>query len=115
MKKGACKLMIAGAAMICAVQFSACKGKQSSTKTDTTVVAADTPVTKAEPVTIAADDELTKGAKDATKDFPGVTATVENGEITLTGDITRDKLPTLMQSLSSLHAKKINNKLTITK
>jgi hypothetical protein len=111
MKKGAFKLMIAGAAMICAVQFSACKGKQSSTKTDTTVVAADTP----EPVTIAADNELTKGAKDATKDFPGVTATVENGEITLTGDITRDKLPTLMQSLSSLHAKKINNKLTITK
>lgn len=56
---------------------------------------------------------LEKGVKDATKDFPGVTATVNNGEITLTGNIKRSDLAKLMQSLNSLNPAKINNQLTI--
>lgn len=115
MKKNAFKLMVATAFLSFAIQFSSCKGKNSESTTDTTVKAADTTTTAAAPVTIAADDDLTKGVKDATKDFPGVTAEVKDGEINLTGDITRDKLPTLMQSLSTLHPKKINNSLTIKK
>ncbi len=65
------------------------------------------------PVEIAADDPLIKGAADATKDFPGVKAEVKDGVITLTGEIKRSSLPTLMQSLNTLKPKKIENKLTI--
>jgi osmotically-inducible protein OsmY len=56
---------------------------------------------------------LSSGVRDATKDFPGVNATVNNGEVTLTGNIKRDRLPTLMQSVQSLHPRKVNNNLTV--
>jgi hyperosmotically inducible periplasmic protein len=62
---------------------------------------------------MGSDSSLHAGVIDATKDFPGVTATVTDGEITLTGNIKRTQLPTLMQSLNSLNPKKINNNLTI--
>ena len=92
--------------------FSSCKGKsKDTTGTDTSVV---TPAPAAPaPVEISGDDAITTGVKDATKDYPGVNATVNNGEITLTGSIERSKLPNLMQSLNSLRPKKINNQLTI--
>ncbi|TCC91657.1 hypothetical protein EZ428_07810 [Pedobacter frigiditerrae] len=93
-----------------AITFQSCKGKNKDTKD--AIVNIDSPATA--PVQIAIDDELTNKAKDAIKDFNGVSATVANGEITLTGNIKRDKLQTLMQTINALHAKKINNKLTIT-
>lgn len=65
------------------------------------------------PVVTVPDSTLTKGVADATKDFPTVTATVNQGEITLTGKIKRDDLDRLMQSLNTLNATKINNQLTI--
>jgi hypothetical protein len=65
------------------------------------------------PVTIAADDALVKGVADATKDFKDVKATVNDGVITLTGEIKRSDLKTLMQSLNTLKPKKIDNKLVI--
>ena len=65
------------------------------------------------PVVIAPDDPLTKGVTDAVKDYPGVSATVKDGEITLTGDIKRASLQKLMMSLHSLKPRKINNQLTI--
>jgi hyperosmotically inducible periplasmic protein len=65
------------------------------------------------PVEVAADDPLTKGVADATKDFAGVTATVNDGVITLTGDLKRTDLPRLMKSLNTLKPKKIENKLTL--
>ena len=94
------------------LSFTSCKGKKDTTATaDTT---ATTPIQSAPaPVQISGDDSLTTGAKDATKDYPGVKATVNNGEITLTGEIQRSRLQGLMQSLHSLRPKKINNQLTI--
>ncbi|MEO6818548.1 MAG: BON domain-containing protein [Ginsengibacter sp.] len=71
-----------------------------------------TPVVVAPPV-MSPDANLTQGVTDATKDFPGVTAMVNNGEITLTGTIKKADLPKLMQSLQSLNPTKINNQLTI--
>ncbi|MEO6682446.1 MAG: BON domain-containing protein [Ginsengibacter sp.] len=56
---------------------------------------------------------LDQGVMDATKDFPSVNATVNNGEITLTGTLNRSDLPKLMQSLNSLNPSKINNNLTL--
>ena len=91
--------------------ITSCKNKKAETP-DTTTTTTTTVDTTA-PVQINTDDELTRGVKDATKDFPGVTATVANGEVTLTGTIKRDRLPTLMQSIQALHPKKVNNNLTI--
>lgn len=66
------------------------------------------------PPTVDMNNEaLIQGVTDATKDFPTVTATVNNGEVTLTGTIERDDLQTLMQSLNALNPTKINNQLTI--
>lgn len=78
---------------------------------NSTVAAAPAPAPA--PVVVAAIDSLTKGVTDATKDFPGVKAEVADGVITLTGDIKRSSLPTLMKSLNTLKPKKIENKLTI--
>ena len=65
------------------------------------------------PVEITVDDPLAKALVDATKDFPTVKATVKDGVITLTGEIKKASLPTLMMVLNSLNPKKIENKLTI--
>lgn len=97
---------------VAGTQLTACKSKKTNTP-DTTVVTDTTTTTHTDPVTIAPDDSLTTGVRDATKDYPGVTASVNNGEITLAGTIKRNRLSGLMQSLYSLHPKKVNNNLTI--
>ena len=51
-------------------------------------------------------DSLTKGVADATKDFPGITATVADGVITVTGEIEKSKVQTLKASLDALNPKK---------
>ncbi len=101
--------------VLSALQFANCKSKEDNSATTTTTTV-DTTVTMAPPpapVEIAADTALETGLRDATKEFPDVKATTEDGEVTLTGNIERDQLPTLMQSINSLHPKKINNNLTI--
>ncbi len=98
------------AVTLSASQFTACKSKNAENQTQTTTT---TDNTSTAPVEISTDDELTKGVKDATKDFPTVNATVNDGEVTLTGTIERDRLPTLMQSIQGLHPKKVNNNLTV--
>jgi outer membrane receptor for ferrienterochelin and colicin len=96
------------------VQSCGDKKKKTETTTTTTTTTTDNNAgTTTAPVTVSGDEDLRRGVTDATKDFPGVTATVTNGEINLTGTIQRDRLPTLMQSLSSLQAKRINNNLTL--
>lgn len=65
------------------------------------------------PVVIAEDPILTKNVADATKDFPTVKAEVKDGVVLLTGEIKKASLITLMQHLSALKPKKIDNKLTV--
>lgn len=71
------------------------------------------PAPAAATVEVSADDPISKGLTDATKDFPGVQATVTQGVVTLTGEIKRSQLPTLMKSINTLNPKKIENKLTL--
>ena len=98
-------LFIAGS-----IQLTACKNKSK----DTTPVNTDTVQTQnTAPVEISSDDSLATGLRDATKDYPGVNATVNNGEVTLTGTIKRERLQDLMQSIHALNPKKVNNNLTI--
>lgn len=65
------------------------------------------------PPVITADDPLMSAVADATKDHPTVTATVNDGVVTLTGTIEKSKLQGLMQTLNSLQPKKIDNQLTV--
>ena len=118
MKHLTCKTLLLGAALISGTFFNSCKNKAKESDSTTTTVAPasiDTSTLTPPPVTVAPYDTLAAGVRDATKDYPGVTANVENGEITLTGDITRDKLTRLMTSLHTLRPKKINNNLKISK
>jgi hypothetical protein len=106
-----------GILVLAGLSFNACKSKSKTDTTETTTTVDSTIVTTPNdaPVVISSDDSLQTGVRDATKDFPGVQATVSNGEVTLTGTIDRDKLPTLMQSIHSLKPKKVNNNLTVNK
>ncbi len=65
------------------------------------------------PVEVSTDNALSQGVMDATKDHPTVNASVNDGVVTLTGEIKRDQLEKLMMSLNTLKPKKIENKLTI--
>jgi osmotically-inducible protein OsmY len=89
-------------------QFVSCKNKNKETDNTTTTTAEPTA-----PVEISSDQQLETGVRDAIKDYPGVNATVANGEITLTGTISRNDLSRLMPSLHALNPKKVNNNLTV--
>ncbi len=59
------------------------------------------------PPTISADDALTTAVTDALKAFPGVTATVKDGVISLSGKIAKADRQKLMMVLQSLKPKKV--------
>ena len=65
------------------------------------------------PVTITADDPLKQGVDAALSNYNGVTADVNDGVITLRGDIKRADLQKLMVSLNALRPKKIDNQLSV--
>lgn len=59
------------------------------------------------PPTITADDPLTIAVNDALKAFPGVSATVKDGIISLTGKIAKLDRQKLMMALQALKPKKV--------
>ncbi|QNK64040.1 BON domain-containing protein [Pedobacter sp. PAMC26386] len=65
------------------------------------------------PVVIAEDATLIKNVADAAKDFPTVQTSVKDGVVTLKGEINKSSLVKLMQQLSVLKPKKIDNQLTV--
>jgi osmotically-inducible protein OsmY len=65
------------------------------------------------PVVISPDDALRANVAAALKEFSTLTADVQDGVITLTGEIQRAALPRVMQALSALNPKKIDNKATV--
>src|SRR5687767_7060699 len=99
MKHSSIKILFFSLVLTASVSMSSCKDKA---KTDTTNI--DTPATSS-PTTpeVASDPALEKGVEDATKDYPGVTATVVNGEVMLSGSIERDKWVKLKQSIDGLN------------
>jgi len=69
------------------------------------------------PVVINPDDVLRSGLESAfaTKGITGITATVVNGEVTLTGNVKKADLTKVMQAANELKPKKVYNKMTIIK
>ncbi|BDU27111.1 BON domain-containing protein [Flavobacterium sp. GSB-24] len=64
-------------------------------------------------VVINSDAELDKSIHKVVDAYDGVSATVVGGVVTLSGEIKRDKLQPLLQSIQELKPKKVDNKLTI--
>jgi len=59
------------------------------------------------------DAAINAALADALKDHANVTAAVQDGVITLTGEIRERDLPTLMQKLNALNPVQIENNLTV--
>ena len=70
-------------------------------------------VTPPAPVMSPIDEKLTAALVTALKDNPSVTAAVQDGVVTLTGEVNKAKLKKIMQKVSALKPTKIVNKLTI--
>ena len=64
-------------------------------------------------VVITADDPLKASVDNTIKAYPGVSASIQDGIVTLTGEIKRADLQKLMMDLNTLKPKKIDNKLII--
>jgi hyperosmotically inducible protein len=62
---------------------------------------------------IAADDSLKTSLNNLLSAYKTVNGQVENGVVTLTGEIRRSQLTTLMQSVNELKPKKVENQLVI--
>lgn len=59
------------------------------------------------------DDNLKSSVDNAIKEYPSVKATVEDGVITLSGEIKKNELQDLMKELNELNPKKIENNLEV--
>lgn len=59
-------------------------------------------------VNISPDDALTTQVSAAVKDFPGVAATVNDGVISVAGELTKDQWKTLKMALDGLGPKKVD-------
>ena len=68
-------------------------------------------------VTFSPDDSLKTAVEENFKKYnvSGVTASVQNGEITLTGNVKRDQLQNIIKAANEAKPKKVNNQLTIGK
>src|SRR5215212_10240232 len=100
-------------ALAAGFNLASCKNKAKENADGNSTTTIDSNNANAGAPEIASDPALEQGVADATKDYPGVTATVTNGEVTLKGTLEREKLPKLMQSIHGLNPKKVNNELTL--
>jgi len=92
------------------ISVTGCKSKKDNTTTTTTTTTTNTDQNNAgTSPEVAGDAELNRGVQDAIKDHPGVSATVNNGEITLSGTIEKDKWIQLKQTLDGLNPRKVNS------
>jgi osmotically-inducible protein OsmY len=65
------------------------------------------------PVVINDDATIKTSVSPIVANYPGVTADVQNGTVTLRGSIKRDDLQKLMMSLQESNIKNVNNQLTV--
>jgi hyperosmotically inducible periplasmic protein len=76
-------------------------------------VAPPTPPAPPPVATVSGDDSIRNALTAVTKDFKTVTTSVNDGVITLTGEIKRADLTKLMERVHALKPKRVENKLQI--
>ena len=69
--------------------------------------------TAAPAVQVSGDDQLRTGVSNVLKSYSSVTGEVNDGVITLRGEIKRDDLQTLLIALNELKPRKVDNQLSI--
>lgn len=79
----------------------------------TNAIAVAEPLPVQAPVEVASDATISAALVNIVSNYKNVKATVNDGVVTLTGDIRRSELPKLMQSVMALKPKNVDNKLTI--
>jgi hypothetical protein len=72
------------------------------------ITVAAAPAVTAPQVTITADDALKTGVATVVKDYPGITANVKDGIITITGTQSAPKWKMLKMALDALNPKKVD-------
>ncbi|WP_157309608.1 BON domain-containing protein [Chitinophaga tropicalis] len=72
------------------------------------IVVAPPPVTAPPPPAVTADDPLRTGVEAIIKDFQGVQATVEDGVIKVSGELSATRWKTLKMALDGLKPKKVD-------
>lgn len=90
-------------------QLKAIKGVKDVHDMAEVTVIVETPV---ETVSVV-DPAVEQKVKDAVKDFPTVNVAVVNGELTLTGDITKDQARKIKESVDALKVGKVNFNYTV--
>lgn len=97
-------LVIAAFSLLSAPVLPSCKNKDKTTKQEQKTDA---------PVVINSDDQLRTSTNSVVANYPGVTAEVKDGIITVRGNIKREDLQTLISKLQELRPKKVENQLVI--
>ena len=100
------------AVLLSGFSVQSCKNKDKDKETTTTTTT-DNTTNNTAPVVVNNDDALRTSTNNIVKQYPGVTADVQNGVVTLRGSITRDKLQNLMMQMNEIQAKRIDNQLSV--
>lgn len=88
-----------------------CKGKDKDKTTDSTTTTTNTAspeVAPTTPLVVSNDDALKQGVTDATKDVKGLTTSVQDGVIMLSGTISKEDNMRITPTLNSLRPKRID-------
>lgn len=96
---------------------TAAKGVEGVKSVVNTITVQPAPVVTEPARTFSPDDSLKMAVDESFKKYniTGVNATVQGGEITLTGDVKRAQLQEVIKAANEAKPKKVNNQLTISK
>lgn len=105
------------ATLVFAISLVAVSCKKKAEETPAVTTATEAPVAVQDTVVTASvvDPAIQQKLTDAVKDFPTVKVGVENGELTLTGDVTAEQARKIKMSVDALKLGKVNFKYNVKK
>ena len=105
------------ATLVFAISLVAVSCKKKAEETPAVTTATEAPVAVQDTVVTASvvDPAIQQKLTDAVKDFPAVKVGVENGELTLTGDVTAEQARKIKMSVDALKLGKVNFKYNVKK
>ena len=105
------------ATLVFAISLVAVSCKKKAEETPAVTTATEAPVAVQDTVVTASvvDPAIQQKLTDAVKDFPAVKVGVENGELTLTGEVTAEQAKKIKMSVDALKLGKVNFKYNVKK
>ena len=105
------------ATLVFAISLVAVSCKKKAVETPAVTTATEAPVAVQDTVVTASvvDPAIQQKLTDAVKDFPAVKVGVENGELTLTGEVTAEQAKKIKMSVDALKLGKVNFKYNVKK